>query len=101
MLNKKELEMTATESIRTAVGRNMQREREIGMYGVTEDALRENIESSITFKLSGPMMIAAGMLSDAQEMMAYEQPDFRTIEAQRQLLNRAKWVLFEYMDTTK
>ena len=93
--------MTATESIRAAVGRNMQQEREIGMYGVTEDALRENIESSITFKLSGPMMIAAGMLSDAQEMMAYEQPDFRTIEAQRQLLNRAKWVLFEYMDTTK
>ena len=93
--------MTATESIRTAVGRNMQREREIGMYGVTEAALRENIESSITFKLSGPMMIVAGMLSDAQEMMAYEQPDFRTIEAQRQLLNRAKWVLFEYMDTTK
>jgi len=99
MLNKKELEMTA--SIREAVGRNMQQEREIGMYGITEDALRENIESSITFKLSGPMMIVAGMLSDAQEMMAYEQPDFRTIEAQRQLLNRAKWVLFEYMDTTK
>ena len=93
--------MTATESIRAAVGRNMQQEREIGMYGVTEDALRENIESSITFKLSGPMMIVAGMLSDAQEMMAYEQPDFRTIEAQRQLLNRAKWILFEYMDTTK
>ena len=93
--------MTATKSIRTAVGRNMKQEREIGMYGVTEDALRENIESSITFKLSGPMMIAAGMMSDAQEMMAYEQPDFRTIEAQRQLLNRAKWVLFEYMDTTK
>ena len=93
--------MTATESIRAAVSRNMQRERDIGMYGVTEDALRENIESSITFKLSGPMMIVAGMLSDAQEMMAYEQPDFRTIEAQRRLLNRAKWVLFEYMDTTK
>jgi len=90
-----------TASIREAVGRNMQQEREIGMYGITEDALRENIESSITFKLSGPMMIVAGMLSDAQEMMAYEQPDFRTIEAQRQLLNRAKWVLFEYMDTTK
>jgi len=101
MLNKKELEMTATESIRATVGRNLQQEREIGMYGVTETALRENIESSITFKLSGPMMIVAGMLSDAQEMMAYEQPDFRTIEAQRQLLNRAKWVLFEYMDKAK
>ena len=93
--------MTATESIRAAVGRNMQQEREISMYGVTEAELRTSIESSITFKLSGPMMIVAGMMSDAQEMMAYEQPDFRTIEAQRQLLNRAKWVLFEYMDTTK
>lgn len=92
--------MTAT-SIRAAVGRNMQQEREISMYGCTEAELRTSIESSITFKLSGPMMIAAGMMSDAQEMMAYEQPDFRTIEAQRQLLNRAKWVLFEYMDTTK
>ncbi len=93
--------MTATESIRAAVGNDMQRQRQISMYGCTEDALRESIESSITFKLSGPMMIAAGMMSDAQEMMAYEQPDFRTIEAQRQLLNRAKWILFEYMDTTK
>jgi hypothetical protein len=95
--------MTATETagIRAAVGRDMQRQREIGMYGITEADMRENIESSITFKLSGPMMIVAGMLSDAQEMMAYEQPDFRTIEAQRQLLNRAKWVLFEYMDTPR
>jgi hypothetical protein len=95
--------MTATETagIRAAVGRDMQRQREIGMYGITEADMRENIESSITFKLSGPMMIVAGMLSDAQEMMAYEQPDFRTIEAQRQLLKRAKWVLFEYMDTPR
>ena len=37
------------------------------------------------------------MLSDAQEMMAYEQPDFHTIEGQRQLLNRAKWVIFTYI----
>ena len=70
--------------------------REISMYGCTEAQLREMVESSITFKLSGPAMIAASMLSDAQEMMAYEQPNFPTIEAQRQLLNRAKWVLFEY-----
>ena len=44
-----------------------------------------------------PAMIVAGMMSDAQEMMAYEKPDFRTVEAQRQLLNRAKWALFEYI----
>jgi hypothetical protein len=42
-------------------------------------------------------MVVAGMMSDAQEMMAYEQPDFNTIEDQRQLLNRAKFVLFTYI----
>jgi hypothetical protein len=42
-------------------------------------------------------MVAAGMMSDAQEMMAYEQPDFNIIEDQRQLLNRAKFVLFTYV----
>ena len=91
--------MTATEtaSIRTAVGNDMQRQRQINMYGCTEQDLRDSVESSITFRTSGPAMIVASMMSDAQEMMAYEQPDFRTIEAQRQLLNRAKFVLFEYI----
>ena len=89
--------MTVTESIRTAVGNNMQREREIRMYGCTEAQMREAVESSITFKVSGPAMVVAGMMSDAQEMMAYEQPDFNTIEDQRQLLNRAKFVLFTYI----
>jgi hypothetical protein len=59
--------------------------------------MREAVESSITFRLSGPAMVAAGMMSDAQEMMAYEQPDFNVIEDQRQLLNRAKFVLFTYV----
>ena len=71
--------------------------REVRMYGVTVAGMREAVESSITFKLSGPAMVAMGMLSDAQEMMAYEQPDFNTIEDQRQLINRAKWVLSEYV----
>ena len=42
-------------------------------------------------------MMVASLLSDAQEMMAYEQPDFNVIEDQRQLLNRAKWILFTYV----
>lgn len=86
-----------TASIRTAVGNNIQREREIRMYGCTEAQMREAVESSSTFKFSGPAMVVASMMSDAQEMMAYEQPDFNTIEDQRQLLNRAKFVLFEYI----
>jgi len=89
--------MTATESIRAAVGNNIQREREIRMYGCTEAQMREAVESSSTFKFSGPAMVVASMMSDAQEMMAYEQPSFATIESQRQLLNRAKFVLFEYI----
>ncbi len=74
-----------------------QEKREVRMYGCTEAQMREAVESSITFKFSGPAMVAAGMLSDAQEMMAYEQPDFNVIEDQRQLINRAKFVLFTYI----
>jgi hypothetical protein len=74
-----------------------QQKREVGMYGCTEAQMREAVESSITFRLSGPEMVVAGMMSDAQEMMAFEQPDFNIIEDQRQLLNRAKFVLFTYV----
>ena len=89
--------MTATAEIRAAVGNNIQREREIRMYGCTEAQMREAVESSPNFKFSGPAMVVASMMSDAQEMMAYEQPDFNLIEDQRQLLNRAKFVLFTYI----
>jgi len=74
-----------------------QEKREVRMYGVTEKGMREAVESSITFKFSGPAMIVASMMSDAQEMMAYGEPDANTIEDQRQLLNRAKWVLMTYI----
>lgn len=84
-------------SIRAAVGQDMQRQREIGMYGCTEADLRDSVESSITFKTSGPAMIVASMMSDAQEMIVYQQPSFATSKAHRQLLNRAKFVLFEYI----
>ena len=73
--------------------------REVGMYGCTEAQMREAVESSITFKLSGPAMIVAGMMSDAQEMVntEYGEVDFMRAEDARQQLNRAKWVLFTYI----
>ena len=71
--------------------------REVGMYGCTEAQMREAVESGSTFRFSGPAMVVASMMSDAQEIMAYEQPDFNTIEDQRQLLNRAKFVLMTYI----
>lgn len=74
-----------------------QEKREVRMYGVTEAGMREAVEQSITFRFSGPAMLAMSLMSDAQEMMAYEQPSFNTIEDQRQLLNRAKWILATYI----
>lgn len=76
-----------------------QEKREVRMYGVTEAGMRESIENSITFKLSGPMMIAAGLMSDVQEMIntEYGDIDYMRAEDARQALNRAKWIMFEYM----
>ena len=83
--------------IARGVANDVRKKREIAMYGMTEARMRENIEGSTTFKFSGPGMIVAGMLSDAQEMFAYSQPGASTIEDHRQLMNRAKWALFEYV----
>jgi len=76
-----------------------QQKREVRMYGVTVEGMRESIESSITFKFSGPAMIAASLMSDAQEMInpEYGDVDYMRAEDARQCLNRAKWVLFEYV----
>jgi hypothetical protein len=63
--------------------------------------MREAVESSITFKFSGPAMVVASMMSDAQEMVSYGPYDSDTLanimEDQRQCLNRAKWILFQYV----
>jgi len=73
--------------------------REVRMYGVTVEGMRESVESSITFKLSGPAMMVAGLMSDAQEMVntEYGDVDYMRAEDARQCLNRAKWILFEYV----
>jgi hypothetical protein len=67
------------------------------MYGCTEAQMREAVESSPLSVFQDLQWLWQSMMSDAQEMMAYEQPDFNTIEDQRQLLNRAKFVLMTYI----
>jgi hypothetical protein len=77
-----------------------QQKREVRMYGCTEDQMREAVEQSLTFRFSGAAMYVASLLSDAQEMTAHDNGgsyDFMLIEDQRQLLNRAKWILFTYV----
>lgn len=53
---------------------------------------KEDIEDSITYKLSGALMYAASILSDSQEMLAHG--DLRANEA----INDAKRVIFMVMD---
>jgi len=73
--------------------------REVRMYGVTVEGMREAVESSFTFKFSGPAMMVASLMSDAQEMVSteYGEVDYMRAEDARQCLNRAKWILFEYL----
>ena len=73
--------------------------REVRMYGCTEDQMRESVEQSLTFRFSGPAMMAASLMSDCQEMLSSDnggQFDLMIAEDVRQALNRAKWILFEY-----
>ena len=72
---------------------------QVRMYGCTEAQMREAVESSITFKFSGPAMVVASMMSDAQEMIntEYGEVDSMRAEDARQQLNRAKFVLFTYI----
>ena len=93
--------MTAAANIKAGVAKDQQRQREIRMYGCTEAELRESVEDSITFKISGPVMVAAGLMSDAQEIVSFGPYDgdrqANIMQSQRQMLNQAKWILFEYM----
>ena len=57
--------------------------------------MREAITQSLTFRHTGPVMMAASLMSDAQEEIAHDMP-----EDARQTLNRAKWILFEYCDNS-
>ncbi len=63
---------------------------EIQAYGAKKSEILESVMDSITFKLSGPAMVIASYLSDAQEMMQYSTPRWND---SRQFINIAKMLL--------
>ena len=65
-------------------------EWEMQAYGSPRESVLESIRNSITFKFSGPGMIVASYLSDAQEVLEYDT------NLARQYINIAKLVLAEY-----
>ena len=79
-----------------------QYQREIAMYGMTTDDIRTQYMESITAKCSGLEMVVAGILSDVQELTAYQHAadvnSKATKELIRKQLNVAKYIIFEMMD---
>ena len=65
------------------------------MYGCDINEFINSVTRSINYKCSGGNMVVAGLMSDAQEQMAYGD-----VEGARQTLNKAKAVLFRVMDGT-
>jgi len=64
---------------------------EIQAYGAKKSEILESVTDSISFKLSGPGMVIASYLSDAQEMIACGSSNDA-----RQYINIAKMLLMEF-----
>jgi hypothetical protein len=69
-------------------------EFEKNCYGISQAQIRREYMDSITAKLSGLEMVAMGILSDAQEMMAAGFDQDRV----RKQINIAKFILCEIME---
>jgi hypothetical protein len=74
---------------------NEMTEFESKCYGMTESDIREQYMDSITAKFSGLEMVVMGMLSDVQHM---QEHNFNK-EDIRMVLNRAKFILSEMMES--
>jgi hypothetical protein len=68
-------------------------EFETNCYGMSQEDIREQYMQSLTARLSGLEMVAMGVLSDAQELLAMDHK-----EAARKQMNIAKFILSEMMD---
>jgi hypothetical protein len=67
---------------------------DIQMYGVANiDAYINSVVNSFTYKVTGGNMVVAGLMSDAQELMSFDNT-----EGARKTLNIAKAILFQIMD---
>ena len=66
-------------------------EWELQAYGASKESILESVKDSFTYKVSGPGMIIAGYLSDAQEMIEYDSK-----ESARRFINIAKMLMMEF-----
>jgi hypothetical protein len=66
---------------------------ELTMYGCNITEYKESVRRSFTYRYTGGNMIVASLMSDAQELIAMGDS-----ESARQMLNRAKSILFDIME---
>lgn len=73
---------------------SMDQEKEVRMFGCTLEDLRRGVEDSLAVKLNagGYQMVAMSILSDAQELIAMGHN-----ERARQEMNKAKWIIQQYL----
>ena len=71
-------------------------EFEKNCYGMSESDIREEYMQSLTARLSGLEMVAMGVLSDAQELMSFNNA--QATDQARKNINIAKFILSEMME---
>ncbi len=81
----------------TGADLGMTLQQEINMYGMSKSDIREQYMNSITAKCSGLEMVAMGIMSDCQEMLAMGAGP-RSVDYVRKQMNIAKFILSELMD---
>jgi hypothetical protein len=64
---------------------------ELQAYGASKESILESVKDSFIYKVSGPGMIIASYLSDAQEMIEYDSK-----ESARRFINIAKMLMMEF-----
>ncbi len=81
----------------TGADLGMTLEQEINTYGMSESDIRDQYMNSITAKCSGLEMVAMGIMSDCQEMLAMGAGP-RSVDYVRKQMNIAKFILSALMD---
>lgn len=75
---------------------NKMTEFESKCYGMSQEDIRNNIINSITTKFACIEMTIMGILSDAQTMLEFDDPD-----KARKYMNIAKFILAEQIQSNK
>jgi hypothetical protein len=72
-------------------------DKELAMYGQSEQDIREDYMNSMTARYCGMDMVIAGILSDCQELLAMN-PEANAEKIRKQL-NVAKYIIFAAEET--